>query len=71
MEVAGLGRGPASGFIVRGAMAPVRCAGEIGRLLPARYVPDVGAIASGPPGESSGRGWLKPATAAGQVEWRF
>ncbi len=35
-EGAGLARGPASGFIVRGAMAPVACAGEIGRLLPAR-----------------------------------
>jgi hypothetical protein len=32
----GCGRGPASAFIVRGAMAPVSCVDDIGRLLPAR-----------------------------------
>ncbi len=35
-KVAGLGRGPVAGFIVRGAMAPVRCPGGPGGFPPAR-----------------------------------
>ena len=35
-EGAGLDRGPASGVIVRGAMALTSLAGDIGQLLPAR-----------------------------------
>jgi hypothetical protein len=36
----------------------------IGRLLPARYVPDVEPSLR-VPDEGSGRGWVKPATVAG------